>query len=353
MKTALQLLAILAAIALIPVSCQDLFQQSRTGTLLITLPEFYPPSTRSALDIPDPGDFRITVTNASGKVVYEDSYARFPEQLPVPEGNYTVSAVSDDFYAPEFDAPQWGDTRVVTVPAGGNVAVDLSCSQLNCGLRLEVDPSFRDAFPDGKLSLKGAEGSLSYAYAEKRTAFFLPGSVTLLLDDGGSVQSLFTRTLEARDMLSIRLCANAAGRSGGITLQVDTLRNWVTDSFVLGGGDAGEIDNAYDVATAREHAGENDVWVWGYIVGVATNSKKVSFSAPFSKSTNLVLGTKATTSDLDHCLSVELPSGAVRGALNLQDHPELLGVKAYLRGDLVSAYYGIPGLKAPSEYRLK
>ena len=92
--------------------------------------------------------------------------------------------------------------------------------------------------------------------------------------------------------------------------------------------------------------------MWGYLVGVATSVKKVAFDPPFTKNTNLVLGPKASTDDPDRCLSVELPAGAIRNALNLQDHPELLGKKVYIRGDLVSAYYGIPGLKAPSEYSL-
>ena len=42
---------------------------------------------------------------------------------------------------------------------------------------------------------------------------------------------------------------------------------------------------------------------------------------------------------------------SVWDALNLQDHPDLVGEKVYLKGDLVSAYYGIPGLKAPSDYQ--
>ena len=352
MKTALQLPAVLAALLLLPVSCQDLFKQSRTGTLLITLPDLCPPSTRSGTDLPDVGDFLVTVTSATGQVIHEDSYSRFPDELTVPEGSYTVSAVSALFSGPAFDTPQWGDTQIVKVSAGGSVAVTLSCHQLNSGLRLEVDSSFREAFPAGKLSMKCAEGSLSWAYTETRTAFFLPGAVSLLLDESGITQTLFTRTLETRQILSVRLSANVGTRSGGISIQLDTARNWLTDRIVIGGQGAGTPDNAYDVATAREHAGETDVWVWGYLVGVATSTKKVAFEPPFSKNTNLVLGTKASTDDLDHCLTVELPSGAIRNALNLQDHPGLLGSKVYLRGDLVSAYYGIPGLKAPSEYRL-
>ena len=92
------------------------------------------------------------------------------------------------------------------------------------------------------------------------------------------------------------------------------------------------------------------MWVQGYIVGVATNTKKVDFEGPFTKNTNLVLGTHASTTDLGYCLSVELKAGPVREALNLVDHPGLLGKKVYIKGDLVDAYYGIPGLKSPSEY---
>ena len=89
----------------------------------------------------------------------------------------------------------------------------------------------------------------------------------------------------------------------------------------------------------------------GYIVGVATNTGKIAFDPPFTKNTNLVLGTKASTTDKDRCLSVELRAGELRDALNLQDHPDLQGRKVYIKGDLVSAYYGIPGLKAPTEYQ--
>ena len=37
MRTTLQLVAILAALLLLPISCQDLFRQTQTGILLISL----------------------------------------------------------------------------------------------------------------------------------------------------------------------------------------------------------------------------------------------------------------------------------------------------------------------------
>jgi hypothetical protein len=47
---------------------------------------------------------------------------------------------------------------------------------------------------------------------------------------------------------------------------------------------------------------------------------------------------------------VQLPAGDVREALNLADNPDLLGKKVSIRGDIVSSYYGLIGLKNCTEY---
>ena len=349
MKTTFPILAALATLLVLPVSCQDLFRSNRTGTLRIRLQDARPTPTRAGGQ--DVGEFLLTVTDASGKSWYEGAFSDSPDELTLPAGNYTVSAVSAEFDEPAFDAPQWGDTQVVSVPAGGCISAILVCQQLNSGLRLNVDGSFSKAFPDGKLYLKSFEGLLEYAYNERRTAFFLPGKVTVSLDDDGYIQTLFSRTLEERQILTVRLSASLDVKSGGIDIQVDTTREWLAENFTLGGSAGGDVSEAYDVETARAHAGEKGVWVWGYIVGIATNTGKFAFEAPFSKNTNLVLGSRTSSTDKEHLLTVELKSGDIRNALNLQDHPGLVGEKVYLKGDLVSAYYGIPGLKAPSDYQ--
>ena len=321
-------LAALAALLLPAGACRDYFRQSRTGTLLISLRDPFPAPTRAAQALPDVGAFRVTVTDAAGKVYYDGPYERTPDELPVPAGAYTVSAVSAAFDAPAYDTPLWGDTQVVSVA--------LACSQLNCGLRLAVDDSFRKTFAGGTLYLTGPGGRLEHPYDEERIAFFRPGAVTVELDEGGYRQTLFSRPLEARQILSIRLCATVGSKSGGIRLQLDTARIWLSEQFTPGGAGAGE----------------KGVWVAGYIVGVATGTGRIAFAPPFTKNTNLVLGAKASTADKDRCLAVELRAGDIRDALNLQDNPSLLGRKVYMKGDLVSAYYGIPGLKAATEYQL-
>ena len=63
-----------------------------------------------------------------------------------------------------------------------------------------------------------------------------------------------------------------------------------------------------------------------------------------------MLASKSSCREKDDCISVQLNSGKIRDALNLVDNPSLLGKKIYLKGDIVEAYYGIPGVQAISEY---
>jgi hypothetical protein len=112
------------------------------------------------------------------------------------------------------------------------------------------------------------------------------------------------------------------------------------------------MSDALTVSQARSSIGSKDVWVCGYIVGGDLTSASASFDEPFTSRTNILIGPKSSTSDKDACLSVQLPSGDLREVLNLVDNPRLLKTKVYLRGDIVDAYYGIPGIKNISEYRL-
>ena len=51
-------------------------------------------------------------------------------------------------------------------------------------------------------------------------------------------------------------------------------------------------------------------------------------------------------------MSIQLSVGDIRNAINLVDNPGLLGQRIYLKGDVVEAYYKLPGLQNLSDYRL-
>lgn len=338
--------------ALLSGSCQDLFHD-RQGTIRISFQDTSPASTRSSTQIPDTDDFILTVRSSGGDTIYEGRFGDSPEELTVSPGSYTISAASDHFDSPEFDKPVFGDERAVVVPAGETVSVQLRCVQTNCGLRLLADDSFIELFPGSRLRMEGPGGTLQQDCSEKKTAFFMPGTISVSAGKDGTITPLFSRTLSAQQILTMTISASVESESGSISLVVDTTRIRFSENYIYGNGSATDIENAMSVMEARKRSGENDVWVQGYIVGVATGSGRISFDPPFEKETNIVLGLRSSTDDKNYCLTVELRSGPLREQLNLVSNPELLGRRIYIKGDLVSAYYGIPGLKNASEYQLR
>ena len=137
----------------------------------------------------------------------------------------------------------------------------------------------------------------------------------------------------------------------GVTLHINR------GEFVFIVGDSGsgkgkEMENAFSVSQAKDNVGEVDVWITGYIVGGDLSSSRCSFTPPFSSRTNIAIADKASCTDKASCMSVQLSSGAIRDALNLVDNPGLLGTQVWIKGDIVAAYYGIPGIQSISEYSL-
>ncbi len=327
------------------------------GELRITFLPVSAEETRAGEDIPDTCGFMLTVADSKGQVIYDGLFGNCPESLMVKEGSYSVSAVSCVFGKPAFSSPQYGDEQCVVVPRGGTADVRLECRQMNSGIRLKIASEFLDAYPDGVLFLSSGEGKLMYSYREKRIAYFNPGSVSLVLSDGGKDRTLMSRTLMPQEILTLGVSVASSGASspnasGGIAIALDTARIWIDDNYVIGGkpGGGGGASDAMTVQQALESVGEGDVWVCGYVVGGDLTSASASFSAPFESKTNILLGPRSGTSSKASCLSVQLPAGEIREALNLVDNPGLLGKKVCVRGDIVAAYYGIPGMKNLTAY---
>ncbi len=338
-------------------SCNKLPSESALGTLSWNFSSGIP--TRSVADLPDTDAFILTVRNSANTVLYKGPYGDSPESMLVEPGSYGICVVSREFDAPEFDAPQFGDEQVVLVKAGAGTRVVLGCTQLNCGLRLLVDPGFPRSFPGGHLSVDSEDGTLDYGTAETRTGFFRPGNLSVMLHQGGAKDRLFTRNLQAREMLTLGLaCPESPEMPEGrqeISIEVDTLRLWSEEEMTIGGGgkDAGtSAARAYGVSQVKDHAGEKAVWVCGYIVGGDLSSGKngIRFEPPFESMTCIALAARSSVAEKASCISVQLAKGAVRDALNLVGNPGLLGRKVCLKGDIEASYYGIPGLKNLTEY---
>jgi len=329
-------------------------------------------ATRASADIPDTNDFLLTVKSSDGTTLYEGAYGASPERLPASAGTYTIKVLSREFSSPEFAAPVYGDEQVVVVPSGGSADVNLTCRQVNCGIKLSINSSFLTSYPKGVLFVQSDKThKLMYAYTEKRIAYFDPGTISVVLNDGGTSKTLLSRSLMSQEILALSITAGSSSSGGssstdtasgiGVRVEVDTTRNWSSSSYIIGSGEASDNEkgqtstNAFTVAGAKENIGKTGVWVSGYIVGgdMTSSASGMKTEGPFSSETNIAIAGRSSVTDKSSCLSIQLPSGDIRKALNLVAHPENLGKRLIIKGDIVSSYYGIPGIKNPTEYIIK
>ena len=94
--------------------------------------------------------------------------------------------------------------------------------------------------------------------------------------------------------------------------------------------------------------------VTGYIVGTVDGQVYIDgckFSGAATTLTNLLIADNADEKDYNKCMPVQLPTGAVRSALNLVDNPGNYKKQVKLTGSL-EKYFGVPGLKSVTKYEI-
>ena len=341
----------LLAVSAAGLSCQGPAADKAPGFLSfrINAPDYA--ATRSGL--PDTCSFLLQIADSRGRTVYDGLYGDAPVRMPLEADTYYLSLRSSAFEPPCFSQPLYGDDVCVLVPPGGAVDVVLHLRQVNAGVRLRADASLRERWPSGSLVFSCADGRLDYPYSETRTAYFHPGPVEIALLTGSGSEPVLSRLLEARDMLVLDICvAEETMGEGDLRVQLDTARNWMDETVLIGGELPGaQPESAIPAGRLAEFAGREGVWVCGYIAGCFKSLSSFVTEPPFPSATNLALSDRPSDHEKEHCASVELKKGSFRDAVNLADHPGLQGIKLYVKGDIAAAYYGIPGVKNVSDYR--
>ncbi len=316
---------------------------------------------KAGAELPDVNDFLLTITDSKGVELYNGSYGDSPLKLTVPEGSYTIKIVSEEFTSPGFNRAVYGDEQVVVVKGGDSVTVVLECTLQNCGIKLSIASNFLTTFPNGIMFVKQGSAKLMYAYRETRVAYFNPGEISVVLNNEGKDETLFSRTLEARQILNVKISAPGVAQDGisSITVTVDTTKTWINDKWIIGGdnsggndGGGGAVQDPCSVAQAKEKIGQKDVWIYGYIVGgdLTTSASGKVKTEDITKPTHLALADRSTVTDKSQCMAVELPAGNIRDALNLVSHPDLIGTRVYVKGEVVEKYFGTIGLKGTNDY---
>lgn len=117
----------------------------------------------------------------------------------------------------------------------------------------------------------------------------------------------------------------------------------------------GTEEKPYTVADviALNNTKADAAWVKGYIVGDLASSPyyHAELAAPFTTDTNLYIAATTTETDTTKMVPVQLPVGDLRSALNLKANEGNLGKELLIKGELV-AYFKLPGIKNPTDYKL-
>lgn len=127
-----------------------------------------------------------------------------------------------------------------------------------------------------------------------------------------------------------------------------------------GDGDGSE-ENPYSVAQAMQNQDSQVAWVKGYIVGGVKNDDEISaitsaddvvFGNTNIRATSVLIADSKDETNYLNCVVVNLPTGAIRAAVNLQSNPDNLGKELQITGTL-RMYFGISGVRDVTAYELE
>lgn len=122
-----------------------------------------------------------------------------------------------------------------------------------------------------------------------------------------------------------------------------------TPTPTAGDGDGSEA-KPYNVTAAIAKAEQTGVYVKGFIVGFVDGQAYdtgATFSDAATGKTNVLIAASASETDPTKCMPVQLPNGAIREGLNLQDNKGNYKKEVTLYGD-IATYFKVPGIKNTS-----
>ena len=258
-------------------------------------------------------------------------------------------------YNNPYDQIKPSEPEVVIEPAGSGTAED----PYNVAAIIEQTASLADGenvYVTGVVvetkEVSAQYGNATYYIADNAKSadrFYVYRGKLL---DGASVAA--ETDLEVGD--SVTVCGKIKNYKG--TLEFDQ-GNYLTyikksdGSEQSGGGSGsgsgegkGTADSPYNVTAAIAAASGTGVYVKGFIVGSidgkATTDAK--FSAETATASNVLIAVSADETDITKCMPVQLPTGAVRTALNLVDNAGNYKKEVTLYGN-IEKYFSVTGLK--------
>ena len=182
--------------------------------------------------VSNPNDFKLTIAKKSdGLIVKEFGKVSDAGSTPieVPVGTYTVKTSSNNFTTADWDSPLYEASQEVTITANNTTSATLKNTQANAGVKVTYTDAFKAQFTEYQTLVESAKGNLTYIKTEGRTGYFAPGNITLKVTAGGTAFDAITKTVNACELVTVRVDYSPTGATTGkITLNI-TVDNTVTE----------------------------------------------------------------------------------------------------------------------------
>lgn len=162
---------------------------------------------------------------------------------------------------------------------------------------------------------------------------------TLDGSDPDDTKTLYESAISVTETTTIKAIAiKGAEKSNIVSAKYTIIHNEGTQANPL---------TVADVLALQVSSGS--VWVEGYIMG---GMKSDGSAIDNTINTNLAIAGTSTESEIANMVSVQLPSGAIRDALNVKDNASNIGKKVQVYG-IIEAYLNHPGVKSVTDYKLE
>lgn len=315
------------------------------------LGDFYSDGThlKSNVDT-DTNNFILTIYSTEGEKVYDGRYGERPEEIVVTPGGYEIGIYSKRFTPPMYDSPVFGDVQTIVVGENEQARVSFKCTQINAGIKFSFANDFIARFPGSGIYIAQGEEQLAYDYTQKKYAYVSTDEFNVVYKKSGTDTVLLAKAIPAGQMIHLKLSYSASRTTASVfNIDIDTTREWLSYNYNVG---LKIPTGALSIEEAKSHIGEKNIKVFGYILGGDPTNNSIRVGPPFESRTSIVIAPSMSERNRNNMFVVELPSGAVRDALNLVVYPEHLGRPVVVTGTIVESYYGYPGIKNTKSYTL-
>lgn len=273
---------------------------------------------RNTTKAEDPTQYFLTVTGPDGKLIDEEVLGSTQKTISdILPGSYTVTVASHkeaDFNLPDFERKIFRGTMTKTIAEKESATFDITCTQMNVGVRFAFDPSVTSFFTSlvGTIAHSDAAEKklvLTPTDGNKTGYFEAPSKLKISFTNDGNPVKIGGNDYAEIDVSPKELWTitfkTSSKTPGGMEMEVDVDEGTDGKDPEFGLGDVegeGTLDSPFSVSDAINVMPANNAWVEGYVVG----TKAITRSGALG---NILLGRQADSPE-SQCLVIELPEGS-------------------------------------------